>query len=78
MSETSSSDCILTGFLSIKSQNSFNIKQNPKKVSFKRYLKYYFLLRSTFSFHELIECSYTLEFPVQLFSSSYLYFRNGL
>lgn len=35
MSEASSTDCVLKGFLLIKSQNGFNIKQNPKKVSIK-------------------------------------------
>jgi hypothetical protein len=33
MSDLSGSDSILSGFLLIKSQNGFNIKQNPKKVS---------------------------------------------
>lgn len=32
MSETSS-DCVLSGFLLVKSQSNFNIKQNLKKVS---------------------------------------------
>ncbi|CRK96453.1 CLUMA_CG009991, isoform A [Clunio marinus] len=35
MSDTScDSNCVLTGFLLIKSQNGFNIKQNPKKKRF--------------------------------------------
>lgn len=33
MSELSCNDSILSGFMLIKSQNGFNIKNNPKKVS---------------------------------------------
>lgn len=34
MSDLSGSDSILSGFLLIKSQSGFNIKQNPKKVGY--------------------------------------------
>lgn len=39
MSDISGNDSILSGLLQIKSQNGFNIKQNPKKVSEILFLK---------------------------------------